>query len=60
MNLFDESPLTKNIRNSTILDEKVMETESFAVLQNKLRDLLTYLVRLRIVMSIQCDKIKVQ
>ena len=36
-----------------------METESFAVLQNKLRGLLTYLVRLRIVMSIQCDKIKV-
>ena len=56
--LFDKSALKKNVvRNSTIFDPKVMVTESPAVLQNKLRSLLTYLVKLRILKSIQCDKI---
>ncbi|XP_057299676.1 uncharacterized protein LOC130630266 [Hydractinia symbiolongicarpus] len=56
--LFDKSPLSKNVvKNSTIFDPKVMVTESSSVLQTKLRSMLTYLVKLRVLTSFQCDKI---
>ena len=59
--LFDKSPLEYNVvRNSVIFDSQVLVNESVSVLQNKLKRLLTHLMKLKILTSVQCDKITKQ
>ena len=56
--LFDKSPLECNVvRNSVIVDWQFLVNENASVLQNKLNRLLTYLLILKILTSVQCDKI---
>ena len=58
--LFDKSPVEYNIRNSLIIDPQVLVNENASVLQNKLKRLLTHLMKLKILTSVQCDKITEQ
>ena len=46
--LFDKSPVEYNIRNSLIIDPQVLVNENASVLQNKLKRLLTHLMKLKI------------
>ena len=56
--LFDKSPLEYNVvRNSVIFNLQVLVNESASVLQNTLKRLLTHLMKLKILTSVQCDKI---
>ena len=56
--LFDKSPLEYNVvRNSVIFDPQVLVNENASVLQNKVKRLLTHLIKLQILTSVQCDKI---
>ena len=55
--LFNKSPLEYNVvRNSVIFDPQVLVNENASVLQNKLKRLLTHLMKLKILTSVQCDK----
>ena len=58
--LFDKSPVEYNIRNSLIIDPQVLVNENASVLQNKLKRLLTHLMKLNILTSMKCDKITEQ
>ena len=59
--LFDKSPLDYNVvRNSVLFNPQVLVNENASVLQNKLKRLLTHLMKLKILMSVQCDKITEQ
>ena len=59
--LFDKSPLEYNVvRNSVIFNPQVLVNENASVLQNKLKRLLTHLMKLKILTSVQCDKITKQ
>ena len=45
--LFDKSPLEYNVvRNSVIFDPQVLVNENASVLQNKVKRLLTHLIKL--------------
>ena len=56
--LFHKSPLEYNFfRNSVIFDPQVHVNEDASVLQNKLKRLLTNLMKPKILTSVQCDKI---
>ena len=46
--LFDKNPVEHNIRNSLIIDPQVLVNENASVLQNKLKRLLTHLMKLKI------------
>ena len=59
--LFDKSPLEYSVlRNSVIFDPQFLVNENASLLQNKLKRLLTHLMKLKILTSIQCDKITEQ
>ena len=59
--LFHKSPLEYNVvRNSVIFDPQVLVNENASVLQNKVKRLLTHLIKLKILTSVQCDKITKQ
>ena len=45
------------VKNSVIFDPLVLVNENASVLQNKLKRLLTHLMKLKILTSVQCDKI---
>ena len=56
--LFHKSPLECNVvRNSVIVDRQFLVNENASVFENKLNRLLTYLLKLKILTSVQCDKI---
>ena len=55
--LFDKSPLEYSVlRNSVIFDPQFLVNENASLLQNKLKRLLTHLMKLKILTSVQCDK----
>ena len=58
--LFDKSPVEYNIRNSLIIDPKVLVNDNASVLQNKLKRLFTHLMKLNILKSVKCNKISAQ
>ena len=59
--LFDKSPLDYNVvRNSVLFNPQVLVNENASVLQNKLKRLHTHLMKLKILTSLQCDKIAEQ
>ena len=59
--LFEKSLLENNVvRNSVIFDPQFLVNENASVLQNKLKRLLTHLMKLKILTSVQCDKITEQ
>ena len=58
--LFDKNPVEHNIRNSLIIDPQVLVNENASVLQNKLKRLLTHLMKRKILTLVQCDKITEQ
>ena len=59
--LFDKSTLEYSVvRNSVIFDRQVPVSENASVLQNKLKRLLTHLMKLKILTLVQCDKITEQ
>ena len=61
MKLFDKGLLEWNVlRNSVIFNLQVLVNENANVLQNKLKSLPTYLMKLKILTSVQCDKITKQ
>ena len=45
------------VRNSVLFDPQVLVDENASVLQNKLKRLLTHLMKLKILTSAQCDQI---
>ena len=56
--LFHKIPLECNVvRNSVIVDRQFLVNENASVFENKLNRLLTYLLKLKILTSVQCDKI---
>ena len=59
--LFGKSPFEYNVvRNPVIFNPQVLVNENASVLQNKLKRLLTHLMKLKILTSVQCDKITEQ
>ena len=59
--VFDKSPLEYDIvRNSVIFDPQVLVNIKASVLQNKLKRILTHLMKLKILTSVQCDTITKQ
>ena len=51
---------TNVVRNSVACDQQVLVNENANVLQNKLKRLFTHLMKLKILTSVQCDKITEQ
>ena len=58
--LFDKSSVEYNIRNSLIIDPKVLVNDNASVLQNKLKRLFIHLMKLNILTSVKCNKITAQ
>ena len=59
--LFDKNSLEYNVvKNSVVCDQQVLVNENANVLQNKLKRLFTHLMKLKILTSVQCDKITEQ
>ena len=59
--LFDKNSLEYNVvKNSVVCDQQVPVNENANVLQNKLKRLFTHLMKLKILTSVQCDKITEQ
>ena len=54
--LFEKSPYEYNV----MFDPQVLFNENASVLQNKLKRLLTHLMKLKILTTVQCDKITEQ
>ena len=54
--LFEKSPY----EYSVMFDPQVLFNENASVLQNKLKRLLTHLMKLKILTTVQCDKITEQ